>query len=134
MGLFNKTPYHFPNMRQLGEWEWNPTTQNWKLHLHPRSKTVADLRLTMHFGKFNDERVKYSHLVGASMDPEDLISATITVNGADGREYFWQKMSEHWRSHMNAGKKTEPPCDFPFPVTDLPIWSEDSKTFFQHPH
>jgi hypothetical protein len=36
----------------------------------------------------DNERVKYSHLAGVTMHPDDLISATIDVSGEDGREYL----------------------------------------------
>lgn len=132
MGLFSKIPYHFPAMRQLGEWEWDSKHNEWTLNLHPGSRTLVQLRLTQHFILFNDERVSYSHVIGQSMDLEDLSAAFIIVTGEDGREYLWRKISEHWRNDMNKGKRTEAPCDFPFPINQLPMRSESSKDFWEY--
>jgi hypothetical protein len=132
MGLFSKIPYHFPAMERLGEWEWDLESKTWILHLHPGSRTLLGLSATQHFGNFDDARVKYSHLAGFSMDLEDLITATISVSGEDGREYLWGKISEHWRYKMNAGKRVESPCGLPYSVELLRLWSESSKDFHQH--
>ena len=63
------------------------------------------------------------------MELEDLIAAWVDVDGLDGREYFWNRISEFWRSHLNAGKRIADPCDFPMDVKMLPMWTETSKEF-----
>jgi hypothetical protein len=132
MGIFSKVSYHFPSMERLGEWEWDTETKTWILHLHPGSRSLLGLSATNLFLIFNDERVTYSHLTGFSMHLEDLITATISVTGEDGREYLWNKISEHWRNKMNAGKRVESPCDLPYSVKLLRLWSESSKDFHQY--
>ena len=132
MGLFRRTPYHFPEMKRLGEWEWDTESMTWTLHLHPGSRNLLGLRLTQDFMMFGDARIKYSHLAGMTMHLEDLISATITVSGVDGREYLWNRMSEHWRGTMNSGKRIEPPSELPYPVGTLPMWTESSKDFYYY--
>lgn len=118
-------------MAKLGEWEWSEETTAWTLHLHPGSRVLVGLRLTMNFMMFDDERVRYSHLVAPTMHPEDLISATIQVTGGDGREYLWNRISEHWRTQMNRGKRSDTQSGFPFRVSELPLRTESSKDFSQ---
>lgn len=132
VALFKKIPYHFPFYSELGDWTWNEETNKWVLYLHPKSKDYLHLRLTLHFHRFNDERVHYYHLTGLSRDLEALMGAFIKVSGSDGREYLWERVSEYWRNEMNSGKRCEPRCDFPAPVSSLKIRSEDAKNLW-HP-
>ncbi len=131
MSLFKKIPYHFPQFGRLGEWEWDSESGNWTLHLTRRSRFYLQLHETMDFYRFDDDRINYQHICGFSDYREDYVAAWITVKGEDGREYFWNQVSEYWRSSMNAGKRCHPQSDYPFPVSNLRTWTESSKAFYE---
>lgn len=121
MALFSRLPYHFPHFHKLGEWEWDEERGRWHLELHPNAHRFLGLRTQSHLMTFNDDRIEYAHFLHPfSMDLE-IAESWINVKGQDGRDYLWNKMSAFWRNEMNAGKRIADPCDFPIPVSQLPL-------------
>ena len=124
-------PFFFPNFSRLGDWKQSENDDDWTLHLNQHSKSLLGLRLTQSFMQFNDDRIRYWHIAGPSLDLEDLIGAFISVEGADGREYLLARISQYWRDTLNAGRKFHTPDDINLVISNLRIWNENSRRFYQ---
>jgi hypothetical protein len=123
MGLFSRTPYHFPHFQRLGKWEWDEKRQSWTLNLSKFAHELVGFGVARAFSQFNDDRVEFNGAMDFSSN--EFLGGWITIKGKDGRTYFAERLDIHWRVFMNRGKRFTQESSRPYDIDKIPFVTEN---------